>query len=42
MKTENGFVLLENKEDVKKWLSKQKVTRKITIYKYINLYNIRK
>ena len=30
MKTKNGFTLLENKEDVKKWLSKQKVTRKIT------------
>ena len=30
MKTQNGFTLLENKEDVRKWLSKQKVTRKIT------------
>ena len=30
MKTKNGFTLLENKEDVNKWLSKQKVTRKIT------------
>ena len=30
MKTQNGFTLLENKEDVKKWLNKQKVTRKIT------------
>ena len=25
MKTKNGFVLLENKEDVKKWLNSQKV-----------------
>ena len=30
MKKKNGFVLLENKEDVKKWLNSQKVTRKIT------------
>ena len=30
MKTQNGFTLLENKEDVRKWLSSQKVTRKIT------------
>ena len=30
MKTKNGFTLLENKEDVKKYLAKQKVTRKIT------------
>ena len=30
MKTKNGFTLLENKEDVKKWLNSQKVTRKIT------------
>ncbi len=30
MKTKNGFTLLENKEDVKKWLKSQKVTRKIT------------
>ena len=30
MKTKNGFTLLENKEDVKNWLAKQKVTRKIT------------
>ena len=30
MKTQNGFTLLENKEDVKKWLNSQKVTRKIT------------
>ena len=30
MKTKNGFVLLENKEDVRKWLNSQKVTRKIT------------
>ena len=42
MKTQNGFTLLENEKDVKEWLSKQKVTRKITIYKYLNLYNIRK
>ena len=30
IKTKNGFTLLENKEDVKKWLNSQKVTRKIT------------
>ena len=30
MKTKNGFILLENGKDVKEWLSKQKVTRKIT------------
>ena len=30
MKTQNGFTLLENKKDVKDWLAKQKVTRKIT------------
>ena len=30
MKTQNGFTLLENKEDVRKWLNSQKVTRKIT------------
>lgn len=30
MKTKNGFALLENEKDVKEWLSKQKVTRKIT------------
>ena len=30
MKTKNGFTLLENKEDVKKWLNSQKVSRKIT------------
>ena len=30
MKTQNGFTLFENKEDVKKWLNSQKVTRKIT------------
>lgn len=30
MKTQNGFTLLENEKDVKEWLSKQKVTRKIT------------
>ena len=30
MKTRNGFILLENEKDVKEWLSKQKVTRKIT------------
>ena len=30
MKTQNGFTLLENKKDVKDWLEKQKVTRKIT------------
>ena len=29
MKTQNGFTLLENKEDVRKWLAKQKVTRNI-------------
>ena len=29
MKKKNGFVLLENKEDVKKWLNSQKVTRTI-------------
>ena len=30
MKTKNGFTLLENKKDVKDWLAKQNVTRKIT------------
>ena len=30
MKTKNGFTLLENAKEVKDWLSKQKVTRKIT------------
>ena len=30
MKTQNGFTLLENKKDVRDWLAKQKVTRKIT------------
>ena len=30
IKTKNGFVLLENKEDVRKWLNSQRVTRKIT------------
>lgn len=30
MKTQGGFTLLENEKDVKEWLSKQKVTRKIT------------
>ena len=30
MKTKNGFTLLENEKDVKDWLGKQKVTRKIT------------
>lgn len=30
MKAQNGFILLENKEDVRKWLKSQKVTRKIT------------
>ena len=30
MKTQNGFTLLENEKDVKKWLNSQKVTRTIT------------
>ena len=30
MKTQNGFTLLENQKDVKNWLVKQNVTRKIT------------
>lgn len=30
MKTQNGFTLLENTKDVRNWLTKQKVTRKIT------------
>ena len=30
MKTQNGFTLLENKEDVRKWLKSQKVTRTIS------------
>ena len=30
MRTQDGFTLLENKKDVKNWLAKQKVTRKIT------------
>ena len=29
MKNKNGFTLLENKDDVKKWLSFQRVTRTI-------------
>ena len=29
MKTQNGFTLLENKEDVAKWLNSQKVNRTI-------------
>ena len=30
MKTGYGFTLLENTKDVRDWLGKQKVTRKIT------------
>lgn len=30
MKTQNGFTLLENAKEVRNWLAKQKVTRKIT------------
>jgi hypothetical protein len=30
VKTQNGFTLLENQKDVKNWLAKQKVSRKIT------------
>ena len=30
MKSKNGFILLENGKDIKEWLAKQKVTRKIT------------
>ena len=30
MKTKNGFTLLENQKDVKDWLAKQHVSRKIT------------
>ena len=30
MKTKNGFALLENEKDVKNWLAKQKVSRRIT------------
>lgn len=30
MKTQGGFTLLENEKDVKNWLAKQKVTRRIT------------
>ena len=30
VKTQNGFTLLENKEDVAKWLNSKKVTRTIT------------
>ena len=30
MKTKNGFTLLENEKDVKNWLAKQKVSRRIT------------
>ncbi len=30
VKTQNGFTLLENAKEVKDWLAKQKVTRKIT------------
>ena len=30
MKTQNGFTLLENAKEVRDWLAKQKVTRKIT------------
>ena len=29
MKTKNGFTLLESAKDVRDWLAKQKVTRKI-------------
>ena len=29
MKTQNGFTLLENEKDIKKWLNSQKVTRTI-------------
>ena len=41
MRTQDGFTLMD-KSEVKDYLAKQKVTRKITIYKYLNLYNIRK
>ena len=41
MKTKNGFTLL-NKNEIASYLAKQNVTRKITTYKYLNLYNIRK
>lgn len=30
VKTQNGFTLLENQKDVRNWLAKQKVSRKIT------------
>ena len=30
MKTQNGFTLLENAKEIRDWLKKQKVTRKIT------------
>ena len=30
LKTQNGFTLLENAKEIKEWLAKQKVTRKIT------------
>lgn len=30
VKTQNGFTLLENQKDVKNWLAKQRVSRKIT------------
>lgn len=30
VKTQNGFTLLENEKDVKNWLAKQRVSRKIT------------
>lgn len=30
VKTQNGFTLLENQKDVKNWLAKQKVSRRIT------------
>ena len=30
MKSKNGFILSENGKDIKEWLAKQKVTRKIT------------
>ena len=30
MKTKNGWTMLESASEVKSWLTKQKVTRKIT------------
>lgn len=30
MKTQNGYTLLENAKEIREWLKRQRVTRKIT------------